>query len=238
MSERDRQEHMGTSHPGVPRPVETPHPGVTQAVETPHPGGTQPVETPQATPEGPPPTGHAARTRSAASRAAAVWHYLERRSSDDKHEDKHEGETAGDDKHEGEAVKKEIVWKAAHAARVSAQAVAVLSTDASTPAADSRCARNASASAAQAAQMGRLHDGADELSTAACQAAVEASRAAADAAGTGALGEDETLNARSDEAEAAAVAAAERAGWMRPGRHVPPVPTGMRSPELLSMMHL
>ncbi|MFF4350445.1 hypothetical protein [Streptomyces sp. NPDC001530] len=86
--------------------------------------------------------------------------------------------------------------------------------------------------------MGQLHDGASELSVAAYQAALKASQCAADAAGAGALGENETLNATADAAEAAAVAAAEKAGWMRPGQAVPQVSTGMRSPELMSMMHL
>ncbi|NEA02754.1 hypothetical protein G3I28_26030, partial [Streptomyces sp. SID10116] len=51
------------------------------------------------------------------------------------------------------------------------------------------------------------------------------------------LGADETLNAAADEAEAAAVTAAERAGWMRPGQRLPEMSTGMRSPELMSMLH-
>jgi len=202
MSERDRHEQLGISQAGV----------------------TEPSEEPEAIPEETPRAGHAARTRSAASRAAATCHYIEQHSSDGKHE--------------GEAAGKEIAWKAAYAARVSAQSVAVLSASTPVPAADSRCARNAAASAAQAAQMGQLHDGAGELAVAAYQAALKASRAAAEAAGTGALGEDETLNAKADEAEAAAVAAAEEAGWMQPGQPVPQVSTGIRSPELMSMLHL
>ncbi|NEB47372.1 hypothetical protein, partial [Streptomyces sp. SID339] len=57
------------------------------------------------------------------------------------------------------------------------------------------------------------------------------------AAGREGLGADETLNAAADEAEAAAVTAAERAGWMRPGQRLPEMSTGMRSPELMSMLH-
>jgi hypothetical protein len=86
--------------------------------------------------------------------------------------------------------------------------------------------------------MGQLHDNSSELSVAACRAALKASQAAAAAAGAGGLGEDETLNAGADAAEADAVAAAEAAGWMRPGQDLPAVSTGMRSPDLMSMMHL
>lgn len=86
--------------------------------------------------------------------------------------------------------------------------------------------------------MGQLHDGSGELSVAACRAAVQASRAAAEAAGAEGLGVNETLNARADAAEAAAVAAAEEAGWMRPGQDLPQVSTGVRSPEIMSMLHL
>ncbi|MFF1679039.1 hypothetical protein ACFVYG_23745 [Streptomyces sp. NPDC058256] len=194
-------------------------------------------------------TSHAARTRSAASRAAAICHYIEQHGS----AEKHEAGTAEDGTAEGGAAEartavgeaaevgpaaKEIAWKAAHAARVAAQAFAVLSESAPAPAADSRCARNAAASAAQAAQMGQLHDGDGELSVAACRAAVHASRAAAEAAGAEGLGVNETLNARADTAEAAAVAAAEEAGWMRPGQDLPQVSTGVRSPEIMSMLHL
>lgn len=177
-------------------------------------------------------TSHAARTRSAATRAAAICHYIEQHGSAEKHEDG----TA-----EVGPAAKEIAWKSAHAARVAAQAFAVLSESTPAPAADSRCARNAAASAAQAAQaaqMGQLHDGSGELSVAACRAAVQASRAAAEAAGAEGLGVNETLNARADAAEAAAVAAAEEAGWMRPGQELPQVSTGVRSPEIMSMLHL
>lgn len=52
------------------------------------------------------------------------------------------------------------------------------------------------------------------------------------------MGENETLNAKADAAEAAAVAAAEKAGWIEPGQHLPQVSTGLRSPDLMSMMHL
>ncbi|WP_306332753.1 hypothetical protein [Streptomyces sp. KL118A] len=166
--------------------------------------------------------GHAARAKSAAFRAASICHYVERHDAQEN-----------------------VVWKAAHAARVSLQALAVLSESAPDPAADSRCARNAAASAAQAAQMGQLHDGDGdgngngngELALAACRAALRASQAASAAAGRDGLGADEALNTAADEAEADAVAAAERAGWMRPGQRLPEMSAGMRSPELMSMMH-
>ncbi|MFH8991670.1 hypothetical protein [Streptomyces sp. NPDC017940] len=70
--------------------------------------------------------------------------------------------------------------------------------------------RNAAASAAQAAGMGRVHDGGIERAVAAYEAALKASR----------------------------VAAAERVGWMRPGEDRTPVDTGVRSTELLHMLHL
>ncbi|MEU6822725.1 hypothetical protein ABZ921_19025 [Streptomyces atriruber] len=165
--------------------------------------------------------GHAARAKSAAFRAASICHYVERHGAQEN-----------------------VVWKAAHAARVSLQALAVLSESAPDPAADSRCARNAAASAAQAAQMSQLHDGESEglegdgeLALTACRAALKASQAASAAAGRDGLGADEALNTAADEAEADAVAAAERAGWMRPGQRLPEMSAGMRSPELMSMMH-
>ncbi|MFF0129962.1 hypothetical protein ACFYTG_30300 [Streptomyces mirabilis] len=187
-------------------------------------GAPQPEDAAEDTPEQTLRTRHAARTRSAASRAAAICHYIEQHISDEKHE--------------GGATEREISWKSAHAARVAAQAVAVLSESSPAPAADSRCARNASACATQAAQVGQLHDGSSELSVAAYRAALKASQAAAEAAGAGGLGENETLNARADAAEANAIAAAEKAGWMLPGQDVPQMATGMRSPDLMSMIHL
>lgn len=187
-------------------------------------GAPQPEETAEDTPEQTLRMRHATRTRSAASRAAAICHYIEQHSSDEKHE--------------GGAAEREISWKSIHAARVAAQAVAVLLESSPAPAADSRCARNASACAAQAAQVGQLHGGSSELSVAAYRAALKASQAAAEAAGAGGLGENETLNASADSAEADAVAAAEKAGWVLPGQEVPQISTGMRSPDLMSMMHL
>lgn len=159
---------------------------------------------------------HAARAESAAARAAALSRYVERRGSD--HSD--------------------AAWKAAHGARVAAQALAVLSESEPDPAADSRCARNAAASAAQAAQMGQVVDGDAETSALACQAALRASLTAGVAAGAKHLGTDEQLNAEADTAEKAAVKAAETAGWIRPGEDVPSVATGVRSPEVMAMMHL
>ncbi|MFH8608832.1 hypothetical protein ACH4D5_15265 [Streptomyces sp. NPDC018029] len=174
--------------------------------------------TPEARPEPDPDAalraGHAARAKSAAFRAAAVRHHIERHGAE-----------------------QNTSWKAAHAARVCAQALAVLSESAPDPAADSRCARNAAAAAAQAAQLGQLHDGESGPVDAAYRAALEASQAAAAAAGRDALGADEALNAAADRAEAAAVTAAERAGWIRPGQRLPEMSTGLRSPELMSMLH-
>ncbi|MEV2252125.1 hypothetical protein AB0I94_16315 [Streptomyces sp. NPDC050147] len=167
--------------------------------------------------------GHAARAESAAARAAAISHYIEG--------------VAGE-RPEGDAVGENAVWKAAHAARVAAQALAVLSESTPDPAADARCARNSAASAAQASQMGQLVDGDSEPSLAAGKAALKASLAASAAAGASSLGADEELNSQADEAEKLAVAAAERAGWIRPGVDVPAVSTGVRSPEVMSMLHL
>ncbi|MGW7078726.1 hypothetical protein [Streptomyces sp. NPDC054866] len=167
--------------------------------------------------------GHAARAESAAARAAAISHYVER--------------VAGEQP-DGNATDENAVWKAAHAARVAAQALAVLAESSPDPAADSRCARNSAASAAQASQMGQLVDGDTEPSRAACRAALKASLAASAAAGASCLGTDEGLNSQADEAEKLAVAAAERAGWIRPGADIPAVSTGVRSPEVMSMLHL
>ncbi|MEV0253063.1 hypothetical protein AB0H82_02140 [Streptomyces sp. NPDC050732] len=158
--------------------------------------------------------GHVARAKSAAVRAAAVCHHIERHGAE-----------------------QNTAWQATHAARASVQALAVLSESAPDPAADSRCARNAAAAAARAAQLGQLHDGDSEPAVAACRAALQASRAASAAAGRDALGADEALNAAADRAEAAARTAAEHAGWLRPGRRLPEIPTGLRSPELMAMLH-
>ncbi|MDJ0461487.1 hypothetical protein [Streptomyces sp. H27-C3] len=181
-------------------------------------------EAAEATPEEAFRESHAARAQSAASRAAATCHYIEQRGLGENHED-------------GPA-EKEIVWKATRGARVSAQAVALISESALDPAADSRCARNASASACQTAEMGQLHDGKSDLAVAAYRAALKASMAAAEAALAGNLGRDMALNAAADAAETTAVAAAEEAGWMEPGQHVPQVSLGVRSPEMMAMMHL
>ncbi|MFF1693338.1 hypothetical protein ACFVXC_06900 [Streptomyces sp. NPDC058257] len=184
--------------------------------------------------------GHAARAESAAARAAAMSHYIERGAGGTGKAGGvgGTGETGGTGgQPSGSAADENAVWKAAHAARVAAQALAVLSESAPDPAADSRCARNAAASAAQAAQMGQLVDGGAEPSLAACQAALKASLAASSAAGARYLGADEELNSQADMAERAAVVAAERAGWIRPGTDVPAVSTGVRSPEVMSMLH-
>lgn len=146
---------------------------------------------------------HTARAQSAASRAAAVLQHIEGPAADEKRSDG--------------AARAEILFKANHAARVAAQALAALSESQPNPAADSRFARNAAAAASQAAQMGQLHDAGSEASAAASRAAVKAAQAAGAAAVAGALGENETLNAEADAAEKAAVAAAEAADWIRPG---------------------
>ncbi|WP_405659099.1 hypothetical protein [Streptomyces sp. RK9] len=149
-----------------------------------------------------------------------------------------EADGGADGASEAADVDEGVVWKAAHAARVSAQAVAVLAETDPDPAADSRCARNAAASAAQAARMGQIHDGDTELAVTACEAALKAAQSAGAASKAGELGANQELNAAADAAEAAAVAAAERAGWVRPGEEAPRVATGVRSGELMRMLHL
>ncbi len=159
---------------------------------------------------------HAARTESAAARAATLSRYVEQHGTDD-HAD--------------------AVWKAAYAARVAAQSLAVLSESEPDPAVDSRCSRNAAAAAAQASLSGQLVDRNAEASGAACRAALRASQAAAAAAGGKHLGADEDLNTEADNAEKEAVAAAERAGWIKPGESVPAVSTGIRSADVMAMLH-
>ncbi|MGB8945716.1 MAG: hypothetical protein WCD21_36585, partial [Streptomyces sp.] len=98
--------------------------------------------------------------------------------------------------------------------------------------------------AAQAAQMGQLVDEGTEgtehaeHAAAACKAALKASLTAGTAAGAQHLGADERLNAEADAGERDAVMAAERAGWIRADEDVPTVSTGVRSPEVMAMMHL
>ncbi|MCX5387543.1 hypothetical protein [Streptomyces sp. NBC_00083] len=192
------------------------------------PGPGTEADTPSAAaehrePEDPFRAGHLARARSAASRAAALLRHVE-------------ASGAGETGPEGSA-RAEILFKANHAARTAAQAIAVLLESRPHPAADSRCARNAAAAASQAAQMGQLHDDGGEAATAASRAAVKAAQAAGAAAVAGAVGENETLNAEADAAEKAAVAAAEAAGWIRPGEQIQPVATGTRSADVMAMMH-
>ncbi|WP_329148493.1 hypothetical protein OIU91_20435 [Streptomyces sp. NBC_01456] len=164
--------------------------------------------------------GHAARAESAAARAAALSRYVEQHASD------------------GHA---DAVWKAAHAARVAAQALAVFAENSADAAAESRCARNAAAAAAQASQMGQLvaadTDHAGAALELALKAAFKASQAAGAAAGAPYGGAREELNAAADVAEADAVSAATQAGWIRPGESVPSVDIGVRSSEVLSMLH-
>ncbi|MEU8886972.1 hypothetical protein [Streptomyces sp. NPDC048442] len=167
---------------------------------------------------------HSARAASAAARATALFHYVEQH--------------APSETRDGRMTKEQIVWKAGNAARVSAKALAVLDESAPNPAADSRCARNAAASAAQAAQAGQLCDGDSAAATDACRAAIKASQSAGAAATAAAGGEDEALNTAADADEAAAVASAVAAGWVKPGQQLPEVSTGVRSADLMSMMHL
>ncbi|MFJ2743610.1 hypothetical protein ACIO3O_28620 [Streptomyces sp. NPDC087440] len=167
---------------------------------------------------------HSARAASAAARATALFHYVEQ----------HAPSATG----EGGMTREQIVWKASNAAQVSAKALAVLAESAPDPAADSRCARNSAASAAQAAQAGQLCDGTSEASAEACRAAIKASQSAGAAATAVARGEDEALNATADADEAAAVASAVAAGWVKPGQQLPEVTTGVRSADLMAMMHL
>ncbi|UFQ16848.1 MULTISPECIES: hypothetical protein [Streptomyces] len=159
---------------------------------------------------------HAARAESAAARSAALSRFVEQHGS---------GEHA------------DAKFRAAHAARIAAQAFAVLGEGAPAAAADSRCARNAAASAAQASQAAKLVHGDAEPSSRAFQAALKASQAAATAASAPHLGTNVDLNTEADAAERAAVSAAESAGWVQPGEEVPAVEMGIRSTEVHSMMH-
>ncbi|MFI1103716.1 hypothetical protein [Streptomyces melanogenes] len=139
---------------------------------------------------------HAARGRKALDRAAAACRY------------------AGIEEHDAQAVPREPAAKAANALRLSAQVLAELDHSPLDPAADARCARNAAAAAAVAAQVARDHGGATESSAAAYRAALKASEAAMRAAGSEGMGRNEDLNATADAAEADASLAAQAAGWI------------------------
>ncbi|MFD5429319.1 hypothetical protein [Streptomyces sp. NPDC127084] len=138
---------------------------------------------------------HSARARSAVDRAVAACRH------------------AGVDASQAKLVPNSPESKAAHALRLSRQAVDALAETTLDPAADARCARNAAATATIAAQVAKAHDDGGELAEAAYRSALQASLAAAEAAGGSALGRDDGLNTKAEAAEAAAVAAAKAAGW-------------------------
>jgi hypothetical protein len=139
---------------------------------------------------------HAARARSAVARALAACR------------------RAGVEDSQAKLVPNSPESKAAHAVRLSQEAVARLDNSSPDPAADARCARNASATATLAAQVAQAQDSGGDLAHAAYRSALRASMAAAEAAGAQGMGRDEALNAKAEEAESAAVSAAEEAGWM------------------------
>ncbi|MEU4349480.1 hypothetical protein [Streptomyces sp. NPDC023838] len=139
---------------------------------------------------------HAARGRKALARAAAACRY------------------AGVEEHAAQAVPRDPAAKAANALRLSAQVLAELDHSPLDPAADARCARNAAAAAALAAQVARDHADVTEPSAAAYRAALKASQAAMQAAGSEGMGRNEELNAHADAAEADASLAAQAAGWI------------------------
>jgi hypothetical protein len=166
---------------------------------------------------------HGARAHSAYDRAVAACRY------------------AGVSRDAAEAVPRDPVGRAANALRLSAESLAALTASAPDPAADARCARNAAATAALAAQVAAARDDGTSTmdggttasastsamdsatppasttaaaSAGALRAALAASQAAAAAAGGSARGQDATLNASAEEAERHAVAAARAAGWL------------------------
>ncbi|MFF4257469.1 hypothetical protein ACFY1L_40420 [Streptomyces sp. NPDC001663] len=139
--------------------------------------------------------GHGARARSAYDRAVAACRY------------------AGVDRAAAEPVPRSPTERAANALRLTAQLLDGLAAGAPDPAADARCARNATAAAALAAQVAQSHDG-NEAAAHALRAALAASQAAATAAGGTAAGRDAALNSAADNAEERAVAAARDAGWI------------------------
>ncbi|MER0446922.1 hypothetical protein ABR738_20535 [Streptomyces sp. Edi4] len=196
-------------------------------------------------PQSPLRTAHLARAHSAASRAAAVLRHIEGSRAEEERagagagaeEERAGAGTRAEEERAGAGTRAEILFKAGHAARVAAQALAVLHEGRPQPAADSRCARNAAAAASQAARMGELHDEGGELAATASRAALKAAQAAGAASAAGAGGENQTLNAEADAAEKAAVAAAEAAGWTRPEERVVPVATGIRSADVMAMTH-
>ncbi|KUN10358.1 hypothetical protein AQI95_01110 [Streptomyces yokosukanensis] len=166
---------------------------------------------------------HGARAHSAYDRAVAACRY------------------AGVGQDAAEAVPRDPVGRAANALRLSAESLAALTGSAPDPAADARCARNAAATAALAAQVAAARDddgtaaatatatagsgsaygsgsepGSESPSAAATalRAALTASQAAAAAAAGSARGQDAALNSTAEEAERHAVATARAAGWL------------------------
>ncbi|QDQ12806.1 hypothetical protein [Streptomyces spectabilis] len=137
---------------------------------------------------------HLARARSAYARAVAACR------------------SAGIEPDQAEIVPTGPAARAANAVRLSARSIAEREGRAPDPAADARCARNAAATAAIAAQAAHAHTPGD-LADTALRTALKASRASAEAAGGPSPGRDPTLTARADTAEGTAVTAARRAGW-------------------------
>ncbi|MGW3126892.1 hypothetical protein [Streptomyces sp. NPDC001123] len=138
---------------------------------------------------------HSARARSAYERAVAACRH------------------AGIAPDAAQTVPTSPVGRAANALRLSAQSLTALAGTAPDPAADARCARNAAATAALAAQVAVALDDRTETASA-LRAALTASQAAAMAAGGTAAGQDAALTAQADDTEERAVEAARRAGWM------------------------
>ncbi|WP_030677753.1 hypothetical protein [Streptomyces sp. NRRL B-1347] len=137
---------------------------------------------------------HLARARSAYARAVAACR------------------AAGIEPDRAEAVPTGPAARAANAVRLAARSIAERAGRTPDPAADARCARNASAAAAIAAQTAHAHTP-DTLTTTALKAALTASHTAAETAGGPRPGRDETLTERADATEERAVATAAEAGW-------------------------
>ncbi|UJA09303.1 hypothetical protein [Streptomyces collinus] len=136
---------------------------------------------------------HAGRARSAYDRAAATCRHC------------------GIEPEAAQPVPTSPVGRAAGALRLASGSLEALARSAPDPAADARCARNAAAAAALAAQVAAARG--DTGASPALRAALTASQAAAAAAGGTARGRDAVLNTAADAAEESAVAAARAAGW-------------------------
>ncbi|WP_317444395.1 hypothetical protein [Streptomyces collinus] len=127
---------------------------------------------------------HAGRARSAYDRAAATCRHC------------------GISQDAAQLVPTSPLGRAAGALRLASGSLDAPAGSAPDPAADARCARNAAAAAALAAQVAAAREG------------TGASPALRAAAGGTAPGRDPALNTTADEAERSAVAAAPAAGWM------------------------